>query len=172
MREILKEVYQHCQDMQKIAETKNAGLIAFNGAVCLASLKLAIDGGFNNLISYYLMFVVVCSLISIFLNLSAISSQLKHKELELTNYKSNNLLFFGTVANYSAVDYLKKIKQDYNLSEEITQYHLDLANQIVINSQITVRKFKLFNSAFKWTIAGIATPLSVLIYLIFFNSNK
>lgn len=172
MKEILKEVYQHCQDMQKIAETKNAGLIAFNGAITLSIIKLLTDGIDYNYIKYYLIFVLACSLISIFLNLTAISAQLKHKELEISNHKSQNLLFFGTAANYSPEDYLKQLKIEYNLTEETSKYNIDQARQVVINAQIALRKFKLFNSAFKWTIAGITTPLSVIIYLIIFDNNK
>jgi len=81
-------------------------------------------------------------------------------------------LFFGTAANYTPEDYLKQLNSEYNLTDEITQYNIDQARQVVINAQIALRKFKLFNSAFKWTIAGIATPLSVVIYLIFFDNNK
>ena len=172
MKEILKDVYQHCQDMQKMAETKNAGLIAFNGAITLATIKLLKAGMQNCYFQYYLFFVLFCSLISIFLNLSAISAQLKHKEQEISNHKSQNLLFFGTAANYTPEDYLKQLKTEYNLTDEITKYKVDQARQVVINAQIALRKFKLFNSAFKWTIAGIATPLSVVIYLLFFENNK
>lgn len=172
MKDILKEVFQHCIDMQKMAETKNAGLIAFNGAITLAVIKLLTEGSLNYFFHYYLFFVLFCSLISIFLNLSAISAQLKHKEQEISNHKSKNLLFFGTVANYTAEDYLKQIIIEYEIEEVITKYYQDQARQIVINAQIALRKFKLFNSAFKWTIAGIATPLSVLAYLIFFDNNK
>jgi hypothetical protein len=172
MKEILKEVYEHCQDMQKMAETKNAGLIAFNGAITLATIKLLTDGMPNNYFQYYLYFVLFCSLISIFLNLSAISAQLKHKEQEISNHKSQNLLFFGTVANYSPEDYLKQLQTEYKITDEITKYNVDQARQVVFNAQIALRKFKLFNSAFKWTIAGIATPFSVIIYLLFFDNNK
>lgn len=172
MKEILKEVFQHCLDMQKMAETKNAGLIAFNGAITLATIKLLTDGNLNCYFYYYLFFVLLCSLISIFLNLSAISAQLKHKEQEISNHKSHNLLFFGTAANYTAEEYLKQVKSEYGIEETTTKYHLDQARQIVINAQIALRKFKLFNSAFKWTIAGIATPLSVIVYLLFFDNNK
>lgn len=172
MKEILKEVYQHCLDMQKIGETKNAGLIAFNGAISLTTIKFLTDGVQNCYFKYYLIFVIACTLISIFLNLSALSAQLKHKEQEICNYKSKNLLFFGTVANYTPENYLNQLKIEYNLTEELTKYNIDLSTQIVINAQIALRKLKLFNSAFKWTIAGILTPLSVIIYLKFFENNK
>lgn len=172
MKEILKEVYQHCLDMQKIGETKNAGLIAFNGAITLTTLKFLNDGGQNCYVKYYLFFVIACTLISLFLNLSALSAQLKHKELEISNYKSQNLLFFGTIANYTPENYLKQLKNEYNLMEDLTKYNIDLSSQIVINAQIALRKLKLFNSAYKWTIAGILTPFSVIIYQNFYENNK
>jgi hypothetical protein len=172
MKEILKEVYQHCQDMQKIAETKNAGLIAFNGAISLAIIKILIDSKLNCLVYYYLIFVLFCLIVSLFLNFIAISAQLIHKEQNVVNHKSHNLIFFGTIANFSAEEYLKQIKSEYNLKDKTTKFHLDQSKQIVINAQIALRKFKLFNAAFKWTIAGIATPISILVYLIFFDNNK
>jgi hypothetical protein len=172
MKEILKDVYQHCQEMQKMAETKNAGLIAFNGAITLATIKMLTDGIHNCYFQYYLFYVLTCSLISIFLSLAALSARLKHKEQEILNHKSQNLLFFGTAANYTPEDFLKELKTEYNLADEITKYNIDQARQVVINAQIALRKFKLFNSAFKWTIAGITTPISVIIYLLFFDNNK
>ena len=48
----------------------------------------------------------------------------------------------------------------------------DLAKQAVIVSQIAVRKFKKFNIALALTFAGILTPASVAVYLMFFNPNK
>lgn len=172
MKEILKDVYQHCLEMQRVAETKNAGLIAFNGAITLATIKLLTDGIENYCLQCYLYFVLLCTLISIFLNLSAISAQLKHKEQEIINHKSQNLLFFGTIANYTPEEYLKQMKSEYKLDDDITKYNIDQAKQVVINAQIALRKFKLFNSAFRWTIAGITIPLSVIVYLIFFDNNK
>lgn len=172
MNEILKEINQHCLEMQKMAETKNAGLIAFNGAIALTVIKLLTDDTLICYVNYYLYFVIICSLISIFLNLSAFSAQLIHKELNIKTHKSDNLLYFGTASLYTPEEYLKTIKIKYKIDEEITDYHKDQARQIVINSQIALRKFKLFNSAFKWTIAGILTPFSVIISYLFFNNNE
>ena len=174
IKEILKEGYQHCQDMQKIAETKNAGLIAFNSAFMLATIKLLVDGQLHSFFHIYCYFVLVCLIISIFLNFSAINAQLKHKEQEISNNKVQNLLFFGTIANFTPEEYLKQLNSEYKLEESETKskYNLDLSRQVVINAQIALRKFKLFNIALKWTIAGLATPISILIFLSFFNNNK
>ncbi len=172
MKEILKEMYLHGQDMQKIAETKNAGLIAFNGALMIATLKFIEENSCNIWIYYYLYFVLACCIISIFLNLSSIVAQLKHKELEIENHNSHNLLYFGTVANKNPQELLEAIQQKYKIEESVNEYHKDLAKQAIVISQIALRKFKLFNSAFIFTVCAIATPISVLIFLIFFNPNK
>lgn len=172
MKEILKEVYQHCFEMQKTADTKNAGLVAFNGAITLTAIKLLIDANCPIWLFYYLVYVLFCTLISIFYNLSAISAQVKHKELELVNHKSKNLLFFGTVANYSCEEYINELRSKYNLKEKPTKYDEDLASQVVINAQIALRKFQLFNYAFKFTISALLSPLGLIIYLLAFDNNK
>lgn len=159
-------------DMQKLAETKNAGLLAFNGAVIFTVIKLLIDNNLHEYLNYYLYFTLLCALISIALNFFSLSAQLKHKQLEISNHKSENLLFFGKVADHSPSDYLKNLSLSYNIELPDDQYTKDLASQIVINAQIALRKFKLFNFAFKWTIAGIASPLSLLFYYLFWDNNK
>lgn len=172
MKEILKEMYSHGQDMQKIAETKNAGLIAFNGALMIATLKFIEENYCNIWIVCYLYFVLTCCIVSIFLNLSSIVAQLKHKELEIENHNSDNLLYFGTVANKNPEELLEAIRHKYKIEEAVTEYHKDLARQAIVVSQIALRKFKLFNKAFIFTICAIATPISAIIFLIFFNPNR
>lgn len=159
-------------DMQKLAETKNAGLLAFNGAVIFTVIKLLMDNNLLDYLHYYLYFTLLCALISIALNFFSLSAQLKHKQLELSNHKSENLLFFGAIANHEPSMYLNLLSSNYKIELTDDQYTKDMASQIVINSQIALRKFKLFNFAFKWTIAGIATPLSLLFYYLFWDNNK
>lgn len=171
MKQLLKEVYQDCIDKQKIAEAKNAGLVAFNGAVMLTIINLLINNKLNCIFQFYLIFALFCILVSIILNLAALCSILKHKGLKKSKQYNDNLLYFGTIANYSHVDYLNIIKTNYGFDENQSIYHHDLAKQIIINSQISLRKFNLFNTAIKWTMAGIATPLSLIIFLKL-NNNK
>ena len=171
MKEILNDVYQHCLGMQKLAERKNVGIIAFNVVVSLTAIHL-LKEGMNVYLHYYVSFVLICSLISIFLSLSAISAQLRRKEKGIPDHKNQNLLFFGTAAKYSPDEYLSQLQSEYGIIEPVTKFHLDRARQIVVVSQIALRKFRLFNAAFKWTIAGIATPFSVIAYLLFFDNKS
>ncbi|MEO6812549.1 MAG: Pycsar system effector family protein [Ginsengibacter sp.] len=172
MKEILSDVYQHCLEMQKLAERKNVGLIVFNVIVSLVAIKLLSEVNLNCYLHYYMLFVLICSLVSIFLSLSAIGAQLSRKEDGAHDHKNQNLLFFGTAAKYSPDEYLKQLQSEYSINEQPTKFQLDRARQIVVVSQIALRKFKLFNLAFKWTIAGITTPLSVIFYWLFFDNKS
>lgn len=172
MTEKLKDIYQHSYEMMKLAETKNAGLIAFNGAIILGMVKLLKDFNDNSFLFYYFIFVIIVCSISVFLCLASLVAQLWHKESEIALTKSDNLLFFGTIAHLSPEELIEKLKSKYDLKSSNANYEKDLAKQAVIMAQIAVRKYKFFNSAIAWTFAGIATPLSVLFFKIFYDPNK
>ncbi|MEO6868601.1 MAG: Pycsar system effector family protein [Ginsengibacter sp.] len=170
MKEILNDIYNHCLGMQKLAERKNVGIIGFNIIVSLTTIYL-LQRGLQEYLQYYLFFVLACSIISIFLGLSAISAQLKRKETGVPDHQNQNLLFFGTAAKYAPENYLNELHIAYGGNEPISDFQRDRARQIVVVAQIALRKFKLFNAAFLWTIAAIATPLSVVIYLLLFDNK-
>ena len=79
MKELLNDVYQHCLGMQTLAERKNVGIIVFNVIVSLTAIYL-LKSDLNTWLQYYVLFVLLCSIVSIFLGLSAISAQLRRKE--------------------------------------------------------------------------------------------
>lgn len=175
--EKLYRLYEHANDMIKFAEAKNAGLIAFNGAVIIGVGTLVKDLTTNKdfiqyYIVYYLVFVILMNIFSIFISMSALTALLIHKETE-TKFKPNdNLQFFGTISSKTPQVFLEAFIQKYHLESANKEYELDMARQTVIVSQIAMRKFRAFNTALTWTFAGIATPLSVIIFKIFFNPNS
>ncbi|MEO6136681.1 MAG: Pycsar system effector family protein [Ginsengibacter sp.] len=171
MKEILDDIYQHCLGMQKLAERKNVGIIGFNIIVSLTIIYL-LQSDLQDYLQYYLFFALVCSVISIFLGLSAISAQLKRKEIGAPDHANQNLLFFGTAAKYTPEEYLNELYKAYGNNEPVTNFQRDRARQIVVVAQIALRKFKLFNAAFMWTIAAIATPLSVVVYFMLFDNKS
>lgn len=168
----LKDVYQHCMDMQKLGETKNIGLLSFNSAILLLSVKVLLDNLSNLTLIIISSYIIIFIAISICLNIYAIAAQLAHKEIQKENLPSDNLLFFGAIANYQADKYLNEFKSRYNCVEDIDAYYADVAKQIVINSQIALNKFKLFNQALKWTLCGIFSPLAIIIFCLFFDRNR
>ncbi len=177
LEEKLNLIYQHVNDMIKFAEAKNAGLIAFNGAVIIGSISLIKDIAdkiSENLYLYsflYLIFVLLMNIISLFIALTSLTAYLRHKELSVEFCESDNLHFFGTIANYTPQLYLEEFKKKYKLKSENQAYEFDMARQIIIVSQIAKQKFKLFNKALIWTFAGLVTPIGLLIYWYVFNPN-
>lgn len=170
--EVLKDIYLSVHDMVRFSETKNALLIAFNSAVTVGMIKLIYDLKNEIIFVIYFSYVLAMSLVSLFISFSAVIPQVKHKERDLKLNKSDNLLFFGTIAHLEPKEYLEKVKSKYQLESINDSYEYDLARQIVISSQIAARKYQLFNRATLWTLGGILTPLSIIIYKIFYDPNR
>jgi len=109
---------------------------------------------------------------SIFISFSSLVAKMKHKPHDVSLTRSDNVLFFGCIALLTDEELVSKIKQLYNLETVNATYERDLAKQLVIISQITARKFKLFNTAIKIMFFGLLTPLSILIYYVFLNNDN
>lgn len=170
--EVLNSVFASANEMVKYAEAKNAGLIAFNAAIIIGMSSLLNDFKCQPIVLGSIIFIISFNLLSAYVALLALVAQTKHKEIKVDLVQSDNLLFFGTVAQFSPDDLLRHIESRYQFSLTSSTMEHDLAKQSVIVSQIAVRKFKKFNIALALTFAGILTPASVVIYLIFFNPNK
>jgi hypothetical protein len=167
----LEKQYIHAFDMVKFGETKNMSLIAFNGAMIVGMTKLLSDTK-NDYLMWYLIYVIAMCGISIFICLSAIMAKIKHSSNETELNKSNNLLFYATVAQMTPVELIIKLKKNYECESSNPNHEADLAKQAIITSQIACRKFKLFNIAIGFTFAGTLTPLSIIIYRFTLNHDK
>lgn len=169
--EILEKTYLNTHDLLKFGETKNTTLIAFNGAIIIGLATLLKDVPWLFL-SYYLIYVIVMCSFSIFISFSSLIAKVKHKPHDISLTRSDNILFFGCIALLTNEELIDKIKQQYNLEQQNANYEKDLAKQLVITSQITARKFKLFNLAIRIMFFGLLTPLSILIYYVFLNHDN
>ncbi len=168
----LKEIYKHSLEMLKHAETKNAALISFNGVIIIVLIKMAVDFKDYTFFFYYFCFTIAVCCVSTFLSLTSLVAQLKDKENELELPEDANLMFFGNIAHFSPEELLKTLKSRYNLRSKDDNYERDLARAVIVTAQIAKRKHKTFNTAMAWTFSGVATPLSVLIYKLFFDPNR
>jgi len=168
---ILEKTYQNTHDLLKFGETKNTTLIAFNGAIIVGLTALLKDVKLP-ILSYYIIYIIVMCGFSIFISFSSLVAKMKHKPHDVSLTRSDNVLFFGCIALLTDEELVSKIKQLYNLETVNATYERDLAKQLVIISQITARKFKLFNTAIKIMFFGLLTPLSVLIYYVFLNNDN
>jgi hypothetical protein len=168
---VLERTYQNTYDLLKFAETKNTTLIAFNGGIIVGLAALLKDIK-TPVLSYYMMYVIAMCVISIFISFSSLIAKMKHKVHDVSLTRSDNILYFGCIALLNDEELVMKIKQLYNLEIVNSTYERDLAKQLVITSQITARKFKLFNFAIRIMFFGLLTPLSIIVYYVFLNHDN
>lgn len=94
-------------------------------------------GSFIFIIFYIIsLFLLLCSLLPITNKFKNINSKSN------INKSKDNLLYFGDIAKYDNDSYKTALYNRYQIVNS-DNYILDLINQIVINSKITYRKFKL-----------------------------
>lgn len=169
--EYLEKQYNHAFEMLKFGETKNIALIAFNGAIIVGLSKLISDDVCETL-RYYLIYSIAMCAISIFISFSALIAKIKHSKNDISLNKSNNLLFYATLAHMSDVELIEKLVNSYQCERSNENHEKDLANQVIITSQIAARKFKLYNIAIAFMFCGLLTPISFLIYKLFLDHDK
>ena len=91
----------------------------------------------------------------------------------VSDAKKDNLLFFGDVCKYTPEEFLNSMARRYfqNDTYEAAQQlgDLDLADQIVLNSRITVAKFRFFKVGIWALIAAIPAALAALFCHLFLN---
>lgn len=166
MEEKLKFIFTNTNEWLKFAEAKNAVLITVNGAALFAILTIINDNKWLTPytgIFFILVFGIAISLIS-----SLISFIPKYKAHKLCNNKcsdNDNIIFYGDIQKYSVGGFLKKlyIKNGQNQCD-FSNFEKDLANQIIINSKIALKKNKQFLFSVIIDIGSIV--FSILYYLI------
>lgn len=145
-------------------EAKNAALVAFNVAV----LSVNMDFGFPLLLTILRLFTVLSmaiSLMSFWPNMGKKVGDIKLK-LYLNAPGMNNYLYFLDIACLNnGTEYLQIVKSRYLIEEiDITgTYCCDLANEIIVNSRIAVKKYKYFQMALMFDF--IALFFVVLIFI-------
>ena len=184
-------IFGNVNEWLKFAEAKNAGLFAFAGAAVFgllsfktssANLYDAWKAGINISVVFLLgaAAVSLCSFFPQTVRARTKSSQqkrllryIRRTRVLLKNkrYRSdrNNLLFYVELGRYNARRLICAVGRKYvGCEQEIalaSKFHLDLANQIVINSRISTRKNYLFKVAVVLTFSSlVALSVVALVY--------
>lgn len=149
--ELLEKNFSNVNSWLNFAEAKNAANIAFVVA-CIAAIFSLDD--MNVLLYILCLFLIIsgmCSLVSFLPRLgnkvaSKIPSNSKNRKRKA---KEDNLIFFENIKEYSGDTYLKQVCKLYFDENKYnpTKYQLDLSDEIVYNSDIVSRKYKLFKVA-------------------------
>lgn len=148
---ILTANLQRAIDFLKFAEAKNAALLTISSAWVIAIITLIasgklLPGGLNTAV-YFVLLLAICS------GMLAMISFLPRTNLSwfLGGKKSgphaNNLLYYGDISTLPLKTFEQDIRERYFPTEKQdlrNDYIHDLIVQISVNSQITIRKLKLF----------------------------
>lgn len=185
LREKLLTILQRVDEWLKYAEAKNGILLAFSGAgiTALVTYISASDNLPKSLFWGLLISMILLSLCSLICSLSFLPRTNLEKIVYLRGNPSRNLrqsqkdtdnfYYFGHLLKYKDLELLEKLNKlyfDNKIQSDFEKEHLDIASQIVINSEITWLKFKLFFFSLWILIISIAViPIFILISLIIFR---
>lgn len=155
----LKDVLVTVNDWLKFAEAKHSVLIGLLGGAFFA-LLLARDElvGCSFWLSLWVNVVLICMLIAAVISLYSFVPVLdfvvrpgKRKYPVL-----GNPLYFGDIAYMSTNELMQRFGSDQQ-----TEQHKYVAEQVIVNSRITLRKYKLFTRAIILVLLGIVPPIGI-----------
>ena len=177
MKDRLQFIYSDVSEWLSFAEAKNGALLAINGALVVSALGLISGKVFvSRWAEYYFYSFVVLSSLSGLLSLISFLTQI---EIPLIRARSpsdqqDNLLFYGDICDYDASTYLKTLCSRYGFPlDSIGPFEENLAESIVVNSRISMRKYRLFRAAVWLNVTALVTPVfSLLIYLLWKRKGK
>ena len=172
----LKHILEEVKTWLHFGEAKHGALLAINLILIFKCTDFFINIEEKKIIGSKVFLIIIMTLYLFSSIISLISFMPKLNKLddsdvdEDSNSTTNNLLnFFGDIKKYSSSkQYLRDVYYKYFNMEQTSNFPLieqDYAKEIIINSQITNRKFKLF----KWCV--IIDILATIMLLIFWIGN-
>ena len=162
MNEFLKEQLERTNYWLAFSEAKNGGLVAVNIAIIAVVTQLTVMPFF--------MEVIVCCLflVSSIINILSFYSNLRNKikKKQKDDIDQFNLLVYRDIAKFKDADtYLTALKDNYGLeiknNKKVLYY--DFITEIIINSEIAVYKYKMFNKAVFVDVFGILILIIALV---------
>lgn len=169
MNDFLEKLLLTVNDWLRFAESKNAVLLTVDGALLVGVLAL------NSFFATNIILTVLFynSLIFLVLSISVLSisfyARLKLDWLIPDKPPTDNLLYFGNLCNFSEKKLFDAIDSRYfkGNSAPFEAIHRDLSNQIIVNSKIAMKKFRLFNAGLLLSTCALLTPpLAILFYFL------
>lgn len=169
MDDKLKAIFANVHEMVKFSEAKNALLIALNGSAILGVLKILSDAKICSiLIKYYIYGFIFFAILGLLISLLSFFPRIKLPWLlcEGNPSSDDNLILYTDICKYNERIYLEALAK--SMGEPLknhSQFEMFYANQIIVNSKIALRKYKLFRKALGCTISAILTPIIAILVL-------
>lgn len=154
----LKYIFSNVNYWLNFAELKHAALITFNSALLYKGIEMSKANSNKEMLLaliLYLLFPIIALIISILSYSPNINSYKQKQELSNNEIKKINGLFYGDIVKLTNEQYARKIYSDCGCEEEINKLDIQYAEEIIVNSQITLEKYKKFKLALRMTLIGI-----------------
>lgn len=146
MKIFLEQQLKRTNYWLSFAETKNGVLVAFN--IAIIAVVAQIDKIPLEMQAVICILFSLSTLICFFSFFSNLRNKINNKEGE--NIDEFNLLFYNDIAKIKDTDmYLNALKGRYNLKikENEKKLYEDFITEIIINSEIAVYKYNMFNKS-------------------------
>jgi Family of unknown function (DUF5706) len=168
MEQRLREILAIVTDHQKFAEAKNGALLAFDGALVIAVLQLLSGSGqMDRRLFAYLLCIITFAAVSGLVALLSFVPQTRVPQVRTIGVPENrdSLIFFGDVQKYSVDAYLAALRMATNdtATGDPSRVERMYAEQVIVNAKIASRKFTYFKYAVWIVVAGLTTPILVLL---------
>lgn len=147
----------------RFAETKNAALLAANSAIVFGIVNSSDHlGGLPPWVKVYVWVGVGMIALSAAFSLLSFVPRTRLPWISSTRRPSpdDNLIFYGDIAGYDSRTYLEALHSQAGFEDtELSQVEFDLAEQIIINSTISLTKYRLFAIGVWLTLSVLFTPI-------------
>jgi hypothetical protein len=165
LQEQLNRLLDLAHHQVHFAEAKNGALVTLNFALLVG--MVAISG--EELAWQWRIYMFSVGAVLGLAGLLAVASFLPRmtpmkNEMRKT---SGNVAFTGDIALMGSESLLKALALKMGVSEEPTQYCVDLADQTYVNARIAERKFRRFRVAILMTLSGVVMPTIWIIHQLF-----
>ena len=171
--ELYKQLVEHFEKQLEMvnywlafAEAKNGAIIAINIAIMAVMISLFEQA------PVMCVLVIGCFLISSVWSLISFFPNMKNRpdrNNTTIDNREKNLLFYGDIASLETTErYIELTRDRYfedtiNMQIDIDKLIYDLASEIVINSQITKKKYNDFKRALKVDFVAIVLSIIFLV---------
>lgn len=168
--EILRENLQTVVNWLNFAEAKNAAIIAINIAFISMINDINIIRNNNFIFALVAGIAVLSSLIAL---IAFFPKSTKGININCNLGTDKNLLFYEDISKYGTDEYVCTLYKKYIdkdiLPNNLSSLEKDLAEEIIVNSKIAVRKYTLFKLAliFECVALGICFLILLQKILIF-----
>lgn len=165
MKENIKDIFQNVNDWLKFAEAKHAGLIVLNSGIVFGLLAVFKD--YKSHIHWSLILITLILIgLSIMLTLISLFPVINNNVKSNKSQINPNLYFFGSLSLLNETDLKNELSQR-DPTYTFDKFDEDLINQIIVNSKIASRKYRLFKYGIITTTIGLSIPIiNILIRLI------